>query len=104
VGLAEGDVPSDRDFTFSFTPAASTAPVASLLKEHVGDSDYLLALVVPPGGEARSKAKPREAIFILDNSGSMAGSRSARHAPVSCSRSTVSPLPTASTSSASTTP
>jgi Ca-activated chloride channel family protein len=73
VGLAEGDVPSDRDFTFSFTPAASTAPVASLLKEHVGDSDYLLALVVPPGGEARSKAKPREAIFILDNSGSMAG-------------------------------
>ena len=34
VGLAEGDVPSDRDFTFSFTPAASTAPVASLLKEH----------------------------------------------------------------------
>jgi hypothetical protein len=73
VGLTDGDVPSDRDFTFSFAPAAGAAPVASLLKEHFGDSDYLLALVVPPGSETRSKVKPREAIFILDNSGSMAG-------------------------------
>ena len=73
IALADGEAPADRDFTLSFSPVAGTAPAASLLKEHSGDTDYLIALVVPPAGDIRVKPKPREAVFVLDNSGSMAG-------------------------------
>src|SRR6195952_2513095 len=74
IKLAEGPVPADRDFELSWKPAAEKAPSVGLFREHVGDADYLLAFVTPPSVEqAQQKPLPREVIFVIDNSGSMAG-------------------------------
>ena len=72
ITLADGDVPADKDFTFSFAPQPGAVPTVSLLKEHYGASDYLLALVMP-SVDAGIEQRHREAIFVLDNSGSMGG-------------------------------
>ena len=74
IRLAEGVVPADRDFELTWKPAAEKAPSVGLFREHVGDSDYLLAFVTPPSVEqAEKKPLPREVIFVIDNSGSMGG-------------------------------
>lgn len=74
VTLANGAVPADRDFELTWKPAAGLAPSVGLFREHVGDADYLLAFVTPPGVEqATAKPLPREVVFVIDNSGSMGG-------------------------------
>jgi Ca-activated chloride channel family protein len=74
ITLADGAVPADRDFELTWKPAAETAPSVGLFREHVGDADYLLAFVTPPGAEqATQKPLPREVVFVIDNSGSMGG-------------------------------
>ena len=67
-------VPADRDFELTWKPAAVKAPSVGLFRERVGDADYLLAFVTPPAAEqATQKPRPREVIFVIDNSGSMGG-------------------------------
>jgi Ca-activated chloride channel family protein len=74
VTLADGVVPADRDFELTWKPAAEKAPSVGLFRERVGDADYLLAFVTPPGTEqATQKPLPREVVFVIDNSGSMGG-------------------------------
>ncbi len=74
IHLADGVVPADRDFELTWQPAAEATPSVGLFREHVGDSDYLLAYVTPPSIEqATRKPLPREMIFVIDNSGSMGG-------------------------------
>src|SRR6201996_5772287 len=74
IRLADGAVPADHDFELTWTPAAEKAPSVGLFREHVGDSDYLLAFITPPSVEqAEQKPLPREVIFVIDNSGSMGG-------------------------------
>ncbi|QOZ22738.1 marine proteobacterial sortase target protein [Bradyrhizobium sp. CCBAU 51753] len=74
IKLAEGPVPADRDFELTWKPAADKAPSVGLFREHVGNSDYLLAFVTPPSVEqAQQKPLPREVVFVIDNSGSMGG-------------------------------
>jgi Ca-activated chloride channel family protein len=74
ITLADGAVPADRDFELTWKPAAEKAPSVGLFREHVGDADYLLAFVTPPGAEqATRKPLPREVVFVIDNSGSMGG-------------------------------
>ncbi len=73
VRLVVNDVPADRDFTLNFAPKAGIVPSVSLLKESTKDGDYLLAFVVPPTAGHRAEIRPREVIFVLDNSGSMGG-------------------------------
>jgi Ca-activated chloride channel family protein len=75
VTLAEGPAPADRDFELTWKPVESAAPAVGLFREHLGDGDYLLAFVTPPvvtptGGE---QPRPREIVFVIDNSGSMGG-------------------------------
>jgi Ca-activated chloride channel family protein len=82
VTLRDGQVPADRDFELTWRPAARAAPAVGLFREHVGDADYLLAFVTPPplppapeGTEQKQQqpAVAREIVFVIDNSGSMAG-------------------------------
>jgi len=74
IRLAEGAVPADRDFELTWKPANEAAPSVGLFREHVGESDYLLAFVTPPAvAQAEQKPSPREVIFVIDNSGSMGG-------------------------------
>jgi Ca-activated chloride channel family protein len=72
IALKQVDVPADRDFTLSFAPAERSAPVSAILRESAGNEDYVLAMVLPPQ-ETTTIQKPRETVFVLDNSGSMGG-------------------------------
>jgi Ca-activated chloride channel family protein len=67
-----GPVPADRDFVLNWKLAANAIPQASLFRETIGQDSYYLAMIVPPAG-AKKVRQPREAIFVIDNSGSMAG-------------------------------
>ncbi len=73
LALAQGSVPADKDFELVWKPKAAAAPQTSLYHESVGGQDYLLAMVTPPTLDAVPKLLPRELIFVIDNSGSMAG-------------------------------
>ncbi|MBX3505037.1 MAG: marine proteobacterial sortase target protein [Parvibaculum sp.] len=71
--LADDVVPADKDFELVWKPAAVRAPAAALFRERVGNEDYILVMLTPPSGEMQPDARPREAIFVIDNSGSMSG-------------------------------
>ncbi len=77
IALAKGEAPANKDFTFSWQAAPGQAPTAALFRESVGDDEFLLAIVTPPRpaiDSTVSAAKiPSEIIFVIDNSGSMAG-------------------------------
>ena len=73
IKLDDGPVPADRDFELTWKPAASTAPSVGLFRERVGDADYLLAFVTPPVVMDAEQPRPREIVFVIDNSGSMGG-------------------------------
>jgi Ca-activated chloride channel homolog len=70
--LKQSEVPADRDFELTWT-AKGTAPQVGLFKETINGQDYVLATVTPPSVTGTSPALPREAIFVIDNSGSMDG-------------------------------
>jgi Ca-activated chloride channel homolog len=69
----DGAVPADKDFELTWEPKPGKAPAAGLFHERLGDADYLLAFVTPPVLEQQQAPRPRETIFVIDNSGSMAG-------------------------------
>ncbi len=74
VSLAEGPVPANRDFLLTWRAADPLAAHASLFHETREGEHYLLATITPPS--ELSDAAPRrarETIFVIDNSGSMAG-------------------------------
>jgi Ca-activated chloride channel family protein len=74
IRLSDKVVPADRDFELTWTSAATAAPSVGLFREHVGDADYLLAFVTPPAlANAIAQPRPREIVFVIDNSGSMGG-------------------------------
>ncbi len=72
VTLADGAVPADRDFELRWS-AAGDAPSLGLFRETHGELDYVMATITPPAVQRIGEAPPREMIFVIDNSGSMAG-------------------------------
>jgi Ca-activated chloride channel family protein len=74
VELEQVSVPADRDFELAWTPVAGAAPAPALLTEAVGDETFALLMVLPPAAPAGERERlPREVVFVLDHSGSMAG-------------------------------
>ena len=75
MALAKGPVPADRDFVLEWQPHPGAVPKAALFQEQHDGASYFLAMVVPPlRAESREMTRlPREAIFIIDTSGSMHG-------------------------------
>jgi Ca-activated chloride channel family protein len=71
--LADGTVPADKDFELVWRPKAAAVPQTALFREIVNGQNYLLAMVTPPSHDEAPKQLPRELIFVIDNSGSMAG-------------------------------
>lgn len=67
----EGDILMDRDLIVRWTPQRGQAPSAALFHQNWQGDDYLLAMVVP--GQNSQALLPRELIFVIDTSGSMAG-------------------------------
>ncbi|GAA4035326.1 marine proteobacterial sortase target protein [Sphingomonas rosea] len=72
VSLATGPVAADRDFELSWKAAASEPSVGTFTQD-LGGEKYLMATIVPPVTQALS-VRPREMVFVIDNSGSMGGS------------------------------
>jgi Ca-activated chloride channel family protein len=72
VELDQVSVPADRDFELTWTPVAGTTPATAVLTEAVGDETFGLLMVLPPAPAAVARV-PREVVFVLDHSGSMAG-------------------------------
>jgi Ca-activated chloride channel homolog len=74
ITLDDKVVAADRDFELTWNPATGTAPSVGLFRERVAGSDYLLAFVTPPAlVDAEQQGRPREVVFVIDNSGSMGG-------------------------------
>jgi Ca-activated chloride channel homolog len=67
----EGGIPADRDFVLEWEPQNSNV-AAALFHEDLDDERYLLLMLLPPQ-EISEQEGPREIVFVLDVSGSMAG-------------------------------
>lgn len=61
----------DRDLVVRWAPARGMEPAAAVFHEQWQGEDYLLALMVP--GINSDQSLPRELVFVIDTSGSMAG-------------------------------
>jgi Ca-activated chloride channel family protein len=72
ITLAAGTVPADRDFELRWRAPGATPAVGLFHEKHDG-LDYLMAAVTPPSAGPQGEAPPREMVFVIDNSGSMAG-------------------------------
>ncbi len=73
VTLAEGVVPANRDFELVWEPVAGAVPATAVLTETTGHGVFGLVMMLPPTDTAAWRRVPREAIFVIDTSGSMAG-------------------------------
>ncbi|HUF77910.1 MAG TPA: marine proteobacterial sortase target protein, partial [Thermoanaerobaculia bacterium] len=78
IGLAptpDGARPvADRDFVLEWAPAVGRVPGAALFTEEAGGETYALLTVLPPTAPgADLPPPPREAVFVIDTSGSMHG-------------------------------
>ncbi|SFL87511.1 marine proteobacterial sortase target protein [Marinobacter zhejiangensis] len=67
----EGDILMDRDLIVRWAPVRGQEPSAALFHQNWQGEDYLLAMLVP--GMSGRQSLPRELIFVIDTSGSMAG-------------------------------
>jgi Ca-activated chloride channel family protein len=72
VTLAAGKVPADRDFELRWQ-AAGTAPNVGVFREVHNGLDYVMAAITPPAAGPQGPVAAREMVFVIDNSGSMAG-------------------------------
>jgi Ca-activated chloride channel family protein len=73
--ILNGNAYADRDFELVWRAKEGKAPTASLFHEERDGEHYILAMISPPLEQARDRqdSLPREIIFVIDNSGSMAG-------------------------------
>jgi Ca-activated chloride channel family protein len=74
VALDPDAVPADRDFVLRWAPERGQTPEAALFTEGNGGDTYALLMVLPPDPDDAGDARlPRETVFVIDTSGSMAG-------------------------------
>ncbi|WP_409517180.1 marine proteobacterial sortase target protein [Ensifer sp.] len=74
ITLKAGSVPADRDFELGWKAVEGKSPYAGLFRETVGGKTYLMSFVTPPVTATNAdKLVKREVVFVIDNSGSMAG-------------------------------
>lgn len=74
VTLQESAVPADRDFLLKWQPGLSTLPKAAVFSQQHDGYDYRLITLYPQENDLYHPVNiPRDVVFILDVSGSMAG-------------------------------
>jgi Ca-activated chloride channel family protein len=76
--LVKAQEEADRDFEIAWTLAPAATPRAAMFTQARDGTDYALVMVVPPQPTEAERAAfqrmPREAILVIDTSGSMQGS------------------------------
>ncbi len=74
VILADEAVPAHRDFLLRWRPVLGPRPEPAVFRERVGDETYTLLVLYPPDlSAAGQQVPPRDLVFVVDTSGSMAG-------------------------------
>ena len=73
ISLRQDDVPANRDFQLTWQPASGQTPTATVYRQQQGESAYVFLMVTPPASDQPIAQVPRETIFVIDTSGSMAG-------------------------------
>ncbi|MGD2159549.1 MAG: marine proteobacterial sortase target protein [Gammaproteobacteria bacterium] len=74
IALAADKVYADRDFELVWSPELTGQPQTAVFTDHHNGNEYILLSVLPPDLQALGQQLlPRDVIFILDVSGSMAG-------------------------------
>ncbi len=76
ISLKDGEIPADRDFELVWKPETGAQPQAGLFTETLKDGRYILVMILPPTAkpaDGKAEGLPREVIFVIDVSGSMAG-------------------------------
>jgi Ca-activated chloride channel family protein len=69
----DGPVPADRDFVLEWAPEVGRSPAAALFTEQHDGKAYVLLTLMPNVPQGDAVRLPREATYIIDTSGSMAG-------------------------------
>jgi len=72
IVLAADATPANRDFELTWAPQRTQTPRVAWFTEEKAGRHYGLLMVLPPDATAGTRL-PREVVFILDTSGSMAG-------------------------------
>ena len=70
--LADPDTRTDRVFELDWVPDFGHGPESALMTWDGGDAIYAMLMLAPPLAEAIAP-QPREVVFVIDTSGSMAG-------------------------------
>lgn len=71
--LEDDTAPTARDFELSWRTQETLQPTARLFHEKTTGGDYVMAMISPPAQTDTIAERPREIIFVVDTSGSMAG-------------------------------
>ncbi len=72
ITLEQGQELMDRDLILTWKPAPNAVPSAAIFNQFFADKHYIMLMFMPPSANVVN-ALPREIIFIVDSSGSMAG-------------------------------
>jgi Ca-activated chloride channel family protein len=72
IKFANGTELLDRDLLIEWIPAANSRPNAAVFSQKEGENFHTLLMIMPPVQNI-VQTLPREIIFIIDSSGSMAG-------------------------------
>ena len=74
VSLQDNHVPADRDFVLKWEPQLTSLPRAAVFNQQHEGYEYSLVTLYPPEIDLYNPVNiPRDVVFILDVSGSMAG-------------------------------
>ncbi len=79
VNLARSQHLSNADFVLEWTALSQSEPFASLFVEQVDNRYYAMVMLMPPHGNTpgtqaiNKKTIPKDMVFVIDTSGSMAG-------------------------------
>jgi Ca-activated chloride channel homolog len=74
ITLRRESVPSDRDFQLSWKPSNSDHPIVASYIQKTSEAGYALLMLMPPSPAfTEVPIPPREVIYVIDTSGSMAG-------------------------------
>jgi Ca-activated chloride channel family protein len=74
VSTVGENIVADRDFELVWKPQLNNNPQLSAFNENINAENYLMLTLLPPDlGHLQEKVRARDVIFVIDVSGSMAG-------------------------------